>query len=132
MRLTLQRNPPDSVATSGRLSIDGAFECYTLERIPPVSIAAGIYPVRLTWSPDFKRTMPAIFVPAREGIRIHWGNYSYDSEGCVLTGTRMDGSDVVEESRTAFEALYARLLDEIPGSILIQVIDAPITPLEAT
>ena len=48
-------------------------------------IPAGTYPLRLTWSPRFKKLMPLIDeVPDREGIRIHQGTKPEHSQGCVL------------------------------------------------
>ena len=48
-------------------------------------IPAGTYPLRLTWSPRFKKNMPLIDeVPDREGIRIHMGTKPEHSQGCVL------------------------------------------------
>ena len=48
-------------------------------------IPAGTYPLRLTWSPRFKKQMPLIDeVPDREGIRIHMGTKPEHSQGCVL------------------------------------------------
>jgi hypothetical protein len=48
-------------------------------------IPAGTYPLRLTWSPRFKKDMPLIDeVPDREGIRIHMGTKPEHSTGCVL------------------------------------------------
>ena len=48
-------------------------------------IPAGTYPLRLTWSPRFKKPRPLIDeVPDREGIRIHIGTKPEHSTGCVL------------------------------------------------
>ena len=48
-------------------------------------IPAGTYPLRMTWSPRFRKMMPEICdVPEREGIRIHMGTKPEHSEGCVL------------------------------------------------
>ena len=48
-------------------------------------IPTGTYPLRLTWSPRFKKPMPLIDeVPDREGIRIHMGTKPEHSQGCVL------------------------------------------------
>ena len=48
-------------------------------------LPAGTYPLRLTWSPRFKKLMPEICdVPDREGIRIHLGTRPEHSTGCVL------------------------------------------------
>ena len=57
-------------------------------------IPAGIYPLRRTWSPRFKKLMPIIDeVPDREGIRIHLGTKPEHSSGCVLTDA--DGMDLI-------------------------------------
>jgi hypothetical protein len=49
--------------------------------IPP-----GIYPLRRTWSPRFRKLLPLVDnVPDREGIRIHMGTKPEHSEGCILT-----------------------------------------------
>ena len=48
-------------------------------------IPAGTYPLRMTWSPKFRKMMPEICdVPDREGIRIHLGTKPEHSEGCIL------------------------------------------------
>jgi len=48
-------------------------------------IPAGKYPLKMTWSPRFKKDMPLIDeVPDREGIRFHMGTKPEHSEGCVL------------------------------------------------
>lgn len=49
-------------------------------------IPAGTYPLKMTWSPRFKKFMPLIDeVPEREGIRIHMGTKPEHSQGCILT-----------------------------------------------
>ena len=48
-------------------------------------IPEGIYPLKNTWSPKFKKFMPEICeVPDRAGIRIHMGTRTEHSTGCVL------------------------------------------------
>ena len=48
-------------------------------------IPEGIYPLKNTWSPKFKKFMPEICdVPDRAGIRIHMGTKPEHSKGCVL------------------------------------------------
>ena len=48
-------------------------------------IPAGTYPLRMTYSPRFRKMMPLIDeVPDREGIRIHMGTKPEHSTGCVL------------------------------------------------
>ena len=62
----------------------GEFVADTIENADFL-IPAGKYPLRLTWSPRFKKLMPLIDeVPEREGIRIHMGTKPEHSQGCVL------------------------------------------------
>jgi len=74
--------------------------CDTLENNDHL-ISELIYPVHVTLSPKFRRLLPLIdHVPGRSGIRIHAGNQSSDSSGCVLVGhakgTRLTDSREVE------------------------------------
>lgn len=124
MNLRLVREPSQDGATLGVLFVNGAFECFVLEdpvrEIPgkPVSewkvygataIPSGRYQVVITHSARFKRRLPWLMnVPGFEGIRIHAGNRSKDTEGCLLPG-RTRGPAFVGESRLAFNALYAQI-----------------------
>jgi hypothetical protein len=119
MKLELVRKVKTGESTIGILSIDGKFECYTLEDVVRVgekiygqtAIPTGTYKVILTMSPRFKRVLPLIVdVPGFDGIRIHPGNTAKDTDGCILVGTS-SGKDVVNNSRVAFEALYSKLLN---------------------
>ena len=48
-------------------------------------IAPGTYPLRLTWSPRFKKLTPEVCdVPDRAGLRFHLGTKPEHSQGCVL------------------------------------------------
>lgn len=77
-------------AIIGHLYINGKFFCTTLENLQK-RIPKGVYSLSLTYSPKFKRNLPLISaVPHRSGIRIHSGNRSSDSQGCVLVGIRDD------------------------------------------
>jgi len=78
--------------------------CDTLENSNYL-ISELIYPVHVTLSPKFRRLLPLInHVPGRSGIRIHAGNQSSDSSGCVLVGhaqgTRLTNSRKVEDMLT--------------------------------
>lgn len=122
MELTLNRIFLGSSATIGELLINDKHLCDTLEdRVRPegekvygkTAIPEGTYEVKLTHSPRFKKILPEILnVPNFSGIRIHTGNSSKDTEGCILVGT-WDGEkeDWVGSSKIAFDELMA-LLEE--------------------
>ena len=116
MKLVLQRGPSTAHSTPGELSVDGVFECYTLEDVVrPVKIAhetaipAGVYKVIIDMSQRFQRLMPHVLdVPGFTGIRIHAGNTDKDTEGCILVG-RQRSTDNVSESRLAYGTLFPKL-----------------------
>lgn len=86
--LTLQRNRPKGKAVTGTIRIpigDERWDCPTIENADFL-IPAGIYPLKRTWSPKFKKLLPILEnVPNREGIRIHRGTIPEHSQGCILT-----------------------------------------------
>lgn len=122
MELKLNRIFLGGSATIGELLVNDKYLCDTLEnRVRPegekvygeTAIPEGMYEVKLTHSPRFKKILPEILnVPNFSGIRIHTGNSSKDTEGCILVGT-WDGEkeDWVGNSRIAFDELMS-LLEE--------------------
>jgi len=53
-------------------------------------IPAGVYPLRYTYSPKFKRKMWLVDnVPNRSGIRIHPANYYNQIQGCIVPGMKL-------------------------------------------
>ena len=120
MELKLNRIFLGSSATIGELLVNDKHLCDTLEdRVRPegekvygkTAIPEGTYEVKLTHSPRFKKILPEILnVPNFSGIRIHTGNSSKDTEGCILVGT-WDGEkeDWISDSRIAFEKLMSLL-----------------------
>lgn len=120
MQLKLNRIFKTNTFTIGELYINEKYVTDTLEdRVRPegekvygkTAIPEGTYEVKLTHSPRFKKILPEILnVPNFSGIRIHTGNSSKDTEGCILVGT-WDGEkeDWISDSRTAFEKLMSLL-----------------------
>jgi len=127
MKLTLKRKTFTETSTIGELSIDGKFECFILEdkdrglsqSLPTeakqlkvdakTAIPKGTYEIAITFSNRFKQYLPLIMnVPAFDGIRIHSGNVAADTEGCLLPGLTMS-IDMVQQSKKAFSALFAKL-----------------------
>lgn len=116
LKLLVQRAQPDSFSTPGELSVDGIFECFTLEPSPsnlkfPL-IPAGTYRVLLLPSIRFEQMTPHIeSVPGRSFIEIHPGNRAQDTHGCLLVGESRS-TDWVGSSRAAFESLMTLLRTE--------------------
>ena len=93
--LVLVRDAYTETAVLGRLFLGGTCICYTLENRSK-AIPCGTYNIENSKSPKFKRELPLIYgykVAESRGIRIHAGNTSKDSAGCVLVGMSRDTVD---------------------------------------
>lgn len=99
IEVVLQREVFSPKFTLGRLTVDGKHFAYTCEdcdreleaggvKIPKqTAIPRGYYRLTATFSQRFQKLMPLIVgVLQFEGIRIHGGNTSDDTEGCPLIG----------------------------------------------
>lgn len=133
MELVLQRRPSLGGTTFGDLSIDGIFQCHTLEdqvreivgqpvsawKVPTVTaIPQGRYRLALVDSGRFgPDTLSLEDVPGFENIRIHSGNAAADTEGCLLVGEKINDQTVMlEQSRVALAKLKEKLIPVIKGS----------------
>ncbi len=116
MKLTVIRGKPKNTSTIGKLYIDGVFECYTLEDvIRPIKITGktaideGTYKVIINMSNRFKKLMPLLLnVPNFEGVRVHAGNTSEDTEGCIIVGNSI-GNNCLINSRVAYNKLFEKM-----------------------
>ena len=83
-------------AVWGKMFLGGVVgEISTLENVDYV-IPDGTYPVSVTYSPRFQKSLPLIDqVPGRSGIRIHTGTIPEHSKGCVLVSAR-DKEKIIE------------------------------------
>lgn len=118
MKLTLNRKWKTLKSTIGELHVDGKFQCFTLEDVVrktgekvygDTAIPAGTYKVVIDFSNRFQRRMPHILdVPGFTGVRIHTGNTTADTLGCILVGQDR-GENIVGQSRLAYEALFRKL-----------------------
>jgi len=122
MLLTLKRHTLTEKSTIGDLSIDGVWECFTLEDVvrtgPKVAgktaIPAGRYVVVITMSSRFKKMLPLLLnVPGFTGIRIHAGNIAEHTEGCILVGVTKK-EDFIGQSKVAL----AMVLDKIQDALI--------------
>lgn len=129
MRLTLIRIANRPTYCIGKLYIDGVYFCDVIEDVDrglkdemteeeilkkkvkgETAIPTGIYPVTITYSPKYKKNMPLISnVKGYSGIRIHSGNTSKDTEGCLIVGKNKEVGKVLE-SRKTYNALFKRLV----------------------
>ena len=109
MKLILTRHARRADYTIGRLEDEnGKKICDTLEpiwrnydggemKIPRKSaIPEGTYRVVITKSQRFRKYLPLLVgVPGFEGVRIHSGNTSRDTEGCILVGQNIQVGKVL-------------------------------------
>ena len=125
MYIRLIRNEPQGNVLTGRLLIDDAFACDTLEHWQ-YAIPAGFYRVRLTYSPRFQEILPIldhVYGFAREphdgtkrtGIRIHAGNTIEHTRGCILLGDRQEakGTKTKTEQKRRLSFKEKRELEDL-------------------
>lgn len=120
--ITLVREIKGNEAILGRLYLNGAFVCYTLENAAK-AIPCGMYNVQNSKSPKFKRELPLLWnsnVPAIRGIRIHVGNDAVkDSSGCVLVGMGRNGDRLTES--TPAETMVTMLCRNVAEVVITEV-----------
>ena len=116
MQLQLVRKIFTDKSTIGELTVNGVFECFTLEdKVRPVkikgetAIPAGTYEIAVTFSNKFQKFLPLLMnVPNFDGIRIHTGNTPEDTLGCILVG-QGKSVDSISNSRLAFAPLFEKI-----------------------
>ena len=125
MKLVLIRHARRADYTIGRLEDENGMKiCDTLEptwrdykggelKIPKKSaIPECTYRVVVTKSQRFQKYLPLLVgVPGFEGVRIHAGNTSRDTEGCILVGHNLQVGKVLW-SRITLEKLMKLIENE--------------------
>ena len=131
MKLEVKRIAKQGTYTIGKLFIDGEYFCDTLEDVcrgltqnmteaqiaqikvkGQTAIPSGTYKVDITFSQKFKKYLPILEnVKGFEGIRIHSGNDSDDTEGCLLVGKNKAKGQVLE-SRDTFNKLMNKIWND--------------------
>ena len=140
MKLTLKRIALRPTYTIGKLYIDDVYFCDTIEDTvrdinkngkfdngekkihSKTAIPYGIYEIKWTYSPRFKKYTPQLMnVPSFEGIRIHAGNTSADTEGCLILGENKQVGKVLN-SRATINKFY-QIINEAcsKGKVTIEI-----------
>ena len=128
MKIKLVRIAFKDTYTIGKLYVDGVYFCDTIEDKDrglddsmtvreilnkkvkgETAIPTGHYNIEITYSPKYKCMMPLLIgVKGYSGIRIHSGNTSKDTEGCLLVGKNTKVGMVLE-SRNTYQRLFAMM-----------------------
>lgn len=128
MKIKLVRIAFKDTYTIGKLYVDGVYFSDTIEDKDrglddsmtvreilnkkvkgETAIPTGHYNIEITYSPKYKRMMPLLLgVKGYSGIRIHSGNTSKDTEGCLLVGKNTKVG-MVTESRNTYQRLFAMM-----------------------
>lgn len=127
MDIYLKRHNKTDNGVAGFISIDGMFECYTLE-LPDKDnqrkvscIPIGKYEILERKEPTdmtmryrekygwFNFHLCLQKVKDRSGIYIHVGNTIKDSYGCILLGQQINTELFLSSSRKAFNAFYNKV-----------------------
>lgn len=151
MEIELIRTILTHESTIGELKINNVFECFMLEdcdrglsKDMPISeivskkikgntcIPTGKYEITVSYSNKFKKKLPLLDpVPGFSGIRIHTGNTSADTTGCLLPGNSK-APNQVRESKVAFEKLFKKILKAMDSEkVFITIKDKSPIPVAA-
>lgn len=124
MNIKLKRIIGTKGFTEGHLYVDGVFECYTVEDEDrklesggtkvqnQTAIPKGRYGITISMSNRFKKFLIEILnVEGFSGIRMHSGNSSKDTEGCIIVGSINDRNDDnwIGGSKIAYEKLHKKV-----------------------
>lgn len=140
MKLTLKRIALRPTYTIGKLYIDDAYFCDTLEDTVrdtnksgkfdngeqkikgKTAIPYGTYEIKWTYSPRFKKYTPQLMnVPSFDGIRVHAGNTSADTEGCLILGENKQVGKVLN-SRATINKFYPIIKEACSnGKVTIEI-----------
>jgi len=132
MRLELRRFVDDGEATLGILTVNGVFECFTVEDthrevkvVGETCIPDGTYEIKLRDAGGMTKKYAARYpfhkgmlhlqnVANFEYVYIHTGNTAQHSEGCILVNEAIDSDTMTgSKSRTAYVTLYNKILSII-------------------
>ena len=125
MKLILTRHARRADYTIGRLEDENGkkisdtleptwrnYKCGEMKIPKKSAVPEGTYRVVITKSQRFGKYLPLLVgVPGFEGVRIHSGNTSRDTEGCILVGQNLQVGKVLW-SRITLEKLMKLIENE--------------------
>ena len=125
MNIWMVRDDCTATRTYGTMTFPDGYVCQTLE--DPVragvkiahetAIPAGTYPVTITMSARWGKPLPSVGgVPNFTGVRIHSGNTTEDTSGCVLVATTRGHHDDLVSSREAMAQVQQRIAAALLGA----------------
>lgn len=121
--LTLVRDIRTENAILGRLYLNGTFICYTLENAAK-AVPCGRFLVQNSRSPKFKRELPLVYnvtsVKTNRGIRIHRGNTSKESQGCILVGMGRDVNKCLITESALAETMVTMLCRNVSTLVICE------------
>ncbi len=138
MNIKVVRSVFTPTATLGKMFIDDTFFAFTLEDTVrnmngdcskkvqnKTAIDMGTYEVALSFSNRFKRIMPLLLkVPCFEAIRIHGGNTSEDTEGCILIGAESNMTDRIWNCAGKVNDIIQKLTTATAsGKVFIEIVN---------
>ena len=143
MNIVMTRDDCNETRTLGTMVFPDGYVCQTLEdpvRQAGVKIAgetaipSGTYRVSITMSTKFGKLLPLLAnVPNYSGIRIHPGNTTADTSGCILVATSRGQHDDIVSSKEAMEQVQKRIaaaLTDAQGICTIEILTPRVTTAE--
>ena len=144
MEITLKRFSPSPTDSLGLLSIDGHFQCFSLEDEPrevkvagETRIPAGRYQITLRdfggKHSKYVRKFPGMHrgmlwlrdVPNYKFVLIHIGNDENDTDACILVGDsasqNVTRKGFISQSRFAYERIYPLIAASIESGELVYI-----------
>ena len=136
MKLKVLRTTEGDNFTEGKFFINDVMRFYTVEDTDrhledgfekiygETAIPRGNYRVVISYSNRFKKDLIEILnVPQFTGIRIHSGNSSKDTEGCIIVGltNTQDDDNWIGDSKKAYEELHAEVKEALVRGELVTI-----------
>ena len=135
MKIKLIREYLGNEFTEGKLFINDRFECYTIEDkdrllelngadkvYGETAIPRGNYRLVISYSARFYKPLIEVKdVSGFSGVRIHSGNSSEDTEGCIIIGSVNNKNDDnwVGGSRVAYIQLHQKVKEALERGELV-------------